>query len=103
MPVGRKSVYDGDSEQPVLFEEYKEPPWVSEWRSMPEFIQQASEPFAELIVRFSSEYDFEEFQKLLDQKINSVKASIWHPKLIRGEHAKYRWTVNQESQSKSKS
>ena len=56
-----------------LFDEYPE------WVGMPEFAQQKKEPFKEVIVRFETEDDYNEFQQLIGQKMTLKTKSIWHP------------------------
>jgi len=61
-----------------------ETPIFSEWKDMPEFIQEQQEPFAKIIVRFNSKESMLEFANLINQKITEKTKSIWHPKLTRG-------------------
>jgi len=56
-----------------LFDKYPE------WVGMPEFVQEKKEPFKQLIIRFETEKDYEEFQILIDQKLTNKTKSIWHP------------------------
>jgi hypothetical protein len=46
---------------------------------MPEFVQEKKEPFKELIVRFETEADYLEFQRLIGQQLTVKTKSIWHP------------------------
>jgi hypothetical protein len=62
-----------------------------EWVGMPEFVQEKKEPYKTLIVRFSTEKDYEDFQEKIGQKLTVKTKSIWHPKIIRGENAHLRW------------
>ena len=56
-----------------LFDEYPE------WVGMPEFVQEKKEPYKELIIRFDTENDYLDFQKLINQKLTNKTKSIWHP------------------------
>jgi hypothetical protein len=56
-----------------FFDEYPE------WVGMPEFVQQKKGPFKEVIVRFETEADYNEFQQLIGQKMTLKTKSIWHP------------------------
>lgn len=56
-----------------LFDEYPE------WVGMPEFVQEKKEPFKELIIRFDTEEDYLDFQRLINQKLTNKTKSIWHP------------------------
>jgi len=49
------------------------------WIDMPEFIQEKKEPFAQIIVRFDSEKDLNEFAEMISQKLTPKTKSIWHP------------------------
>lgn len=50
-----------------------------EWVDMPEFVQQKQEPYSKIIIRFETEYDLNDFAKLIDQKLTKKTKSIWHP------------------------
>jgi hypothetical protein len=49
------------------------------WQGMPEFIQEKKEPFKVLMVRFETEQDYKEFQRLIKQDLTNKTKSIWHP------------------------
>ena len=51
----------------------------SEWQQMPEFVQEKQEPFAQVIFRFESEDDLQEFAELIGQKLTAKTKSAWHP------------------------
>jgi hypothetical protein len=76
--------------QVPLFEEL-EHPINDEWQDMPEFVQDAQEAFATLIVRFRNKEDLEEFGKLIGQKFTPLSKSTWHPPLPRGLNANKRY------------
>lgn len=71
--------------QAVLFEEEAEatvepePLWRTEWQGMPEFVQEAQRPAAQLIVRFETEADLHAFAALIGQRLTLKTKSIWHP------------------------
>jgi hypothetical protein len=50
-----------------------------EWVGMPEFVQEKKQVFKEVVVRFETEEDFIDFQKLINQKMTLKTKSIWHP------------------------
>jgi hypothetical protein len=56
-----------------------DPSWLEEWQNMPEFVQEKQEPYAQIIIRFESKEDLEDFAKLIGQKLNQKTKSIWHP------------------------
>jgi hypothetical protein len=62
-----------------------------EWVNMPEFVQEKSEPYAKIIVRFETKEDLKEFGELIGQKVNVKTKSIWHPRLEHGKNAGLRW------------
>ena len=65
--------------------------WLDEWDGMPEFHQPQLKPWTEVIVRFETEGDFNDFVFLIDQNMTQLTKSIWHPELQRGKnsHLKY--------------
>jgi len=50
-----------------------------DWVGMPEFVQDKKEPYKTLIVRFETEQDYNNFAKLIEQKLTPKTKSIWHP------------------------
>lgn len=56
-----------------LFDEYPE------WVGMPEFVQEKKQPYKELVVRFETEEDYKNFQKLIGQNLTLKTKSIWYP------------------------
>lgn len=61
------------------------------WVGMPEFRQEKQEPYSQIIVRFATKEDLEEFSKLINQKLTEKTKSIWHPELERGIHSGKRY------------
>lgn len=53
--------------------------WQEEWKDMPEFVQEKQRPFQQIIIRFASEEDLQEFAKLINQKLTKKTKSIWFP------------------------
>ena len=51
----------------------------SEWRQMPEFVQEKQEPFAQITFRFETEQDLQDFAELIGQKLTAKTRSAWHP------------------------
>jgi hypothetical protein len=56
-----------------IFDDYPE------WVGMPEFVQEEKQPYKTLIIRFESESDYQDFAKLIGQKLTPKTKSIWHP------------------------
>ncbi len=53
--------------------------WKSEWKDMPEFVQEKQEPYAKIIFRFENQEDLDEFSKLINQKLTKKTKSAWYP------------------------
>jgi hypothetical protein len=64
---------------------------MSEWKDMPEFIQEKQEPFSKIIIRCETEEDLQELAKLLGQKLTPKTKSIWHPYKPHKSDKHYRW------------
>ncbi len=56
-----------------LFDDYPE------WVGMPEFKQEKKEPYKKLIIRFETEEDYNNFSKIIGQRLTQKTKSIWHP------------------------
>lgn len=64
---------------------------VSEWKDMPEFVQEKQVPYAKIIFRFDSQEALDEFSKLIGQPLTAKTKSAWHPQLERGINANKRY------------
>lgn len=53
--------------------------WEKEWEGMPEFIQEAKEPYAKIIFRFENEEDLKKFSEIIGQKLTRKTKSAWFP------------------------
>lgn len=67
--------------------------WKEEWKDMPEFVQEKSEPYRTMRINFRNEEDFKAFCKLfgLDEDLKSSVKSAWYPKLERGADSNMRY------------
>lgn len=65
--------------------------WREEWQGMPEFVQEAQQPYAQIIFRFGSKGDLQSFARLIGQRLTKHTKSAWHPALERGKNACKRW------------
>jgi hypothetical protein len=63
----------------------------TEWKGMPEFVQDKQEPYAKIIIRFRNQEDLDEFANLVGQKLTAKTKSMWHPFLERGINANKRY------------
>lgn len=62
-----------------------------EWKGMPEFVQIKQKPYAEIIFRFASKKDLQEFSRLINQTLTMKTKSAWYPQLFRGKDGNKRW------------
>jgi hypothetical protein len=71
--------------EPLSDSEWHENPqgqwWWDIWRGMPEYLHQDVSPWKKILVSFRSPADFEEFARIIGQKIGPRTPSIWFPKL----------------------
>jgi len=65
--------------------------WKKNWVGMPEFEQENNPPYKKIIVSFRTKEDYEEFSKLIGQKLTEKTKSIWHPHLDRDANSLKRW------------
>ncbi len=65
--------------------------WKKHWKGMPEFEQEDKKTHKTIYVHFRNEEDYQEFAKLIDQKLTEKTKSIWHPALDREANALLRW------------
>ena len=56
--------------------------WEDDWEGMPEFVSE-SQSYKSLIVHFKTKYDFDNFKKLISQKITRSTKYIWFPDKIK--------------------
>jgi hypothetical protein len=71
-----------DDPQGAYFSEYEE--WRREWVGMPEFVQPEVRPFAQIVVRFTSQEGLDEFSRRIEQKCTLRTKSLWFPPVPRG-------------------
>ncbi len=70
----------GDMKQTSFLKDFdNSESWKDEWQDMPEFIQEKQEPYAKIIIRFTSQDDLQEFSSLIGQKLTPKTKSIWYP------------------------
>jgi hypothetical protein len=69
----------------------KDNSWKEEWKNMPEFVQEKQKPFSQVIVRFETEKDLEEFSNLIGQKLTNKTKSIWYPFKSHWGNGRMRW------------
>lgn len=70
--------------------------WKKHWVGMPEFEQENNPSYKKIHVHFRTKEDFEEFQKLISQKMTDKTKSVWHPKLSKDDNKLQRWLEIEE-------
>jgi len=75
-------------EKPV---QTNEPTWKDSWGGMPEFVQEQQKPYSQIMFRFNSEEELQEFAVLIGQPLTNKTKSAWYPQLVRGLHSGKRY------------
>ena len=57
--------------------------WQTEWKNMPEFIQEDHQPSKSILVHFENKDDIAQFSKLLKQNVTEQTKFIYFPKLTK--------------------
>ena len=66
--------------------------WEEHWQGMPEYVTSKSRPYAEIMVRFRSQEDLDEFCQLIGQRLKPNSQCTWHPELPPlGRGSQERW------------
>ena len=97
--LGVKEIEDGTLSSFLGMDEVQkidEKLWKKHWVGMPEFEQENNPPYKKIIVSFRSKEDYDEFAKLIDQRLTEKTKSIWHPKLDRTANHLLRWVEDEE-------
>lgn len=71
-------------------------PWKEHWGGMPDYEQEENKPYKTIYVHFRSEEDYQEFARMIGQKLTEKTKTIWHPKLDRTANALLRWIEEEE-------
>lgn len=71
--------------------------WKKHWKGMPEFEQEDKKTYKTVYVHFRNKEDYEEFAKLIGQKLTMKTKSIWHPALDREANSLLRWIEDENS------
>lgn len=72
-------------------EDAPEKEWQKHWVGMPEFVQEDKHAYKELKISFRTKEDYEDFAKIIGQKLTEKTKSIWHPHLDRTKNSLLRW------------
>lgn len=71
MPTGQMAFIDDDEW------------WKVEWQGMPEYVQDDTTPWKSLYVHFRCREDYDEFGRVMQQRLTSDTSSIWFPIEVR--------------------
>lgn len=63
--------------------------YQAEWAGMPEFDQEDLAPEKQILVNFATLDDYEDFQRLIGQKLTEKTKSTWHPEVKRVDRGNY--------------
>lgn len=70
--------------------------WEDHWQDMPEYVSE-DQRYTTVRVQFRNKEDFEEFQKLIGQKLTEKTQGIWFPPLEKEQNFLMRWIEDDES------
>jgi len=65
--------------------------WKKHWVGMPEFEQEDNPCYKKIIVSFRNKDDYDEFAKLIDQKLTEKTKTTWYPGLDKDANSLKRW------------
>lgn len=68
-----------DKRQEVFNFKLKDSSWKSEWKDMPEFVQEDTNSYRRIVVHFKNQRDVDRFAELINQKITPKQKSLWYP------------------------
>ena len=69
--------------------------WKTEWKNMPEFVQEKKPAFRKIVIRLRDQQDLDDLQEKLGQKISDKAKSVWYPELERGQCADKVWDYDE--------
>lgn len=55
--------------------------WEKHWKGMPEYSNDNNPPYKMINIRFRTKEDYEDFCRIIGQKLTDSTKSIWHPAL----------------------
>lgn len=73
--------------------------WRAHWKQMPDYTNETNKPYKRVIMGFRTKEDYEEFQKLIGQKMTDKTKSAWHPALDKTANSLMRWMSEGDSES----
>ena len=65
--------------------------WKSQWKGMPEYSQKKNHPYRNIVMKFRSEEDYNDFSQKIGQALTSKTKNVWHPKLVITKNRQLRW------------
>lgn len=90
-PASLLDFMDLSEEEKASAEQAGDKEWKKHWNAMPEFENEENKPFKTIYVHFKTEEDYNEFSRLIGQKLTKKTKSIWHPKLEITKNSLLRW------------
>jgi len=70
--------------------------WEKEWKDMPEFIQEDTEAFRQIIVSFKTKEDVNKLSELIGQKIGPKTKSLWFPQDDREKPSLFKYIIEED-------
>ena len=70
--------------------------WRSHWKGMPSYTQEHNRAYKQVIMSFRNQEDYEEFQKLIVQRMTAKTKSAWHPHLDVTANSLLRWMEDEK-------
>ena len=65
--------------------------WRSHWKQMPSYTQEHNKAYKQVIMSFRTKADYDDFQKLIGQRLTDKTKSAWHPHLDVTANSLLRW------------
>ena len=69
--------------------------WELHWRGMPEFVQEALDPYRTVYIHFACKAHIQEFARLIGQRLTADTRSVWFPEAEIGRYANKRYIDSQ--------
>lgn len=82
---------DKEPEKTPLDKAKEDDSWENHWMGMPSFTQEEAGPYKKVTVSFRTQEDFDEFAKVICQKMTAKTKSIWYPALAKDANCLKRW------------
>lgn len=84
--------------QKDLFDKPIKEDWEKEWIDMPEFIQEDTNAYRQIIISFKDKESVKEFAKLIKQNIGPKTKSLWIPVDDREKPSLFKYITSKENE-----